>query len=92
MAQDKIYPEGVRVFEPHQSAPDFVVGSIVIAPNELFAWLKKNESLLTEYKGTKQIKLDLLKGNKGLYCTVNTFKPQSGAPANIKADNDQPPF
>lgn len=92
MAQDKIYPEGVRVFEPHQSAPDFVIGSIVIAPNELFAWLKKNENLLTEYKGTKQIKLDLLKGNKGLYCTVNTFKPQSSAPANIKADNDQPPF
>lgn len=93
---DKIYPNGIRVFSPRAGAPDFVRGSILITPNELFKWLKENESLLTEYNGEKQISLDLLDGNKGLYVAVNTYKkedkpkPQSkpAAKNSIMEDDD----
>lgn len=74
MAEAKIYPDGIRVFSPRQNSPDFVKGSIVITPNALVAWLKENAHLLSEYKGEKQITLDLLDGNKGLYVAVNTYK------------------
>lgn len=74
MAQEKIYPKGIMAFSPRQGAPDFVKGSLVITPRELIDWLKQNEGLLTEYEGKKQIRLDLLEGNKGLYVAVNTYK------------------
>lgn len=80
---EKIYPEGMRVFGPRQGSPDFVKGSIVITPNELFAWLKKNESLLSEYEGKKQLKLDLLDGKKGLYLAVNDYKPKAKTPDDL---------
>lgn len=71
---DKIYPKGIRVFAPRSGAPSFVKGSVVVNPNELVRWLKENSGLLTEYKGEKQLKLDLLEGKDGLYMAVNTFK------------------
>lgn len=71
---DKIYPEGLRAFAPHSKAPDWVRGTIVITPNDFFSWLKKNENLLTEYKGQKQIRLQLCDGNKGLYLVVDEYK------------------
>lgn len=73
---DKIYPEGLMVFPPHEKAPAFVKGTVVITPNDLFAWLKKNEALLSEYQGKKQIRLQLLEGKKGLYCVVDTYKKE----------------
>jgi hypothetical protein len=79
MATEKVYPEGIRVFGPRQGAPDFVKGSLVITPNALFAWLKKNEQFLSEYKGDKQITLDLLDGQKGIYVAVNTYKKEGTA-------------
>ena len=73
---DKIFPKGIRVFQARQGAPEFVKGSVVINPNELFAWLKENPSLLSEYKDQKQLKLDLLSGKDGLYLQVNTYKKE----------------
>lgn len=73
---ETIYPEGVMVFSPRDKSPDFVVGSLVITPNDLIAWLKSKPELLTEYKGKKQIKLQILKGKKGLYASVDTYKPK----------------
>jgi hypothetical protein len=73
---EKIYPEGVIAFSPRSGAPDFVKGSIIITPNDLISWLKKNENLLTEYDGKKQLKLQLLNGKKGLYLSVDTYKKE----------------
>jgi hypothetical protein len=84
---DKIYPEGIRAFAPRNGAPDFVKGSILVEPNKLFAWLKKNQHLLNEYQGEKQLRLDLLDGKKGLYLAVNDYKP--GAK---KQDDQDLPF
>lgn len=73
---EKIYPEGMRAFSKRDNAPDFVVGTLVITPNDLIEWLKKNQSLLTEYEGKKQLKLQILNGNKGLYLQVDTWKKE----------------
>lgn len=76
MAEKAIYPDGVAVFNPHEKAPEFVVGTLVITLNDLISWAKLNEGLLTEYKGKKQLKLQIKKGTKGLYTTVDTYKPK----------------
>ncbi len=79
---DQILPEGIRFFPKHANAPDFVLGSMVVTMNDLFAFCKANEPLLTEYSGKKQLKLQLLKSKEGkLYAAVDTFKPTpQGAP------------
>ena len=81
---ETIYPGGIRLFDPREGAPDFVVGTLIIEPNELVAWLKaEGNAHLKEYQGRKQLKCQILKGNKGLYAKVDTFepKPQSEPPA-----------
>lgn len=90
MSKETIYPEGVRAFSPRNNAPDFVKGTVLIEPNKLFAWLKKEGAEhLTEYNGEKQLKLQLLEGKKGLYLSVDTFKPESGGK---KQEEDILPF
>ncbi len=82
---DQILPEGIRFFPKHANAPDFVLGTMVITPNDLYAWLKANEQLLSEYQGKKQIKLQLLNSKQGkLYAAVDTYK------AEPKASNPEP--
>ena len=72
---DTIYVKGVRIFTPHEKAPDFVKGSVIITPNELFQFLKEQEENFTEYNGQKQLRCQLLEGDKGLYLSVDTYKP-----------------
>lgn len=83
---DQILPEGIRFFPKHQNAPDFVVGTMIITPNDLVAWLKANPNLLTDYEGKKQIKLQLLNSKQGkLYAAVDTFKPEPKNPNTTPA-------
>lgn len=85
---EKIYPKGLRCFAPRQGAPDFVLGTLIVTPSELSAWVEANQQYMTEYKGTPQLRLDLLKGNDGPYVAVNTYKP--GAAAAPTADETAP--
>lgn len=72
---DQILPKGIRLFNKHQNAPDFVIGTLVITPNDLVAWLKEQPELMTEYNGAKQIRLQVLKSKDGnLYAAVDTYK------------------
>ena len=75
MSKEKIYVKGLRTFAKNEKAPDFVLGTLIITPNELVQWLKENEQYLTDYKGTKQLKCQILNGDKGIYFTVDTWKP-----------------
>lgn len=75
---DKIFPEGIRIFAPRSGSPNYVKGSIVITPNALVAWLKANPQFLKEYKGEKQITLDLMESKEGkTYLSVNTYQKES---------------
>jgi hypothetical protein len=74
---EKIYPKGLRTFKKNENAPSFVLGTLVITPDQLNAWIIDNQHLLTDYNGEKQLKLQILNGDKGVYFTVDTFKPKS---------------
>jgi len=84
---EKIYPKGMITFPKNEKAPDFVLGTLIISPNELNAWLRENENLLTEYNGKKQLKLQILNGNKGIYFTVDTFVPKSAVTSGGKEED-----
>jgi hypothetical protein len=87
---DKIFPEGIKFFAKSDKAPDFVVGTMVITPAELVQFIKDNASLLVDYNGTKQLKLQVLKSQKGgLYAQVDTWKP-SARSAAVADDSDLP--
>ncbi len=75
---DKVFAKGIRTFAKKDSQPDFVLGEMVITPNELFTWLNgEGAQYLTEYKDTKQLKLQVTKNRGGgLMLAVNTYKPQ----------------
>ena len=96
---ETIYAKGIRIFPKNENAPDFVKGTMIISLNELVKFCKDNPQLLTEYKGVKQLKCQLLDGKNGLYATVDTFKPekkkepeQSGLPESESKDGDDPTF
>jgi len=77
MSENKL-PEGIRYFEKHANAPDFVIDSLVITIDDFNAFVENNPDLLTEYNGKKQLKLQRLKSKQGkIYLSVDTFKPQA---------------
>ena len=75
MSENKL-PEGIRYFEKHQNAPDFVIDSLVITIDDFNNFIANNPDVLTEYKGKKQLKLQRLKSKQGkIYLSVDTFQP-----------------
>jgi len=96
MADEKVLPEGVRVFPKHPNAPDFVLASVVITMNDLFEFCKKNPQLISEYQGKKQIKLQLLKSREGKpYMVVDNYQrpsEQDASPSGGIIPNDTLPF
>lgn len=83
---EKIYVKGFRTFPKHEKAPEFVLGTLIINPNEFIQWMQENKDLLTEYKETKQLKCQILKGDKGISFIVDTYK------AEPKAEKEKPLF
>jgi hypothetical protein len=76
MAKDKVFADGIVCFKPQASAPDFIKGDILIGIDVLLKWANDHPEYLHDYKGDRQIKLQLLDGTKGLYLTVNTYKKE----------------
>lgn len=91
MASEKVFPKGLRSFKKNEKAPDFVLGTLLVTPNELVKWLKENPTYLTEYKGEKQLKLQILKGKEEgmLTFVVDTYKaaPKQSEPQHTP-DNE----
>ena len=78
--KEKVYPRGIITFSPKKGCPDFVKGSIIIDIDEFNTFVLNNESLLKEYNGKKQLQLQLLEGNKGLYTVVDTYQKEDDNP------------
>lgn len=73
---EKVYPNGISCFAPRSGAPDFVLGSVIITIDDFKEWINANQSLLTEYNGKKQIRLQLTKSRDGRpSLSVDTWKP-----------------
>ena len=69
-----IYPKGIICFNPHENAPDFVVGKCIIALADLQDFIAENSNLIHNHETYgEQLKLDILRGEKGLYMKVDTF-------------------
>ncbi len=72
------FVEGVRLFNKHEKAPDFVIGSMVISLNDFVKFCKENPDLLSEYNGVKQLKLQIQKSKQGnLIAVVDTYKKET---------------
>jgi hypothetical protein len=92
MAEDKVLPKGIRFFNPHDNAPDFVIASLVITPNDLVSFLKENPQLLSDYNGNKQIRLQVLKSKEGsIYSVVDTYKKGDAKPQQQAKPKQQQP-
>lgn len=87
MSKEKIYPKGLRTFAPREGAPDFVKGTLIITPNELVKFCKENEQYLSDYNGSKQLKCQMLEGDKGIYLVVDTYKPERAPVGDEQEDN-----
>lgn len=75
---DKIYPKGLIGFAPHANAPDWALGDLTISLPDFWEWVKYNPEMITEYKGKKQLKLQITKSKDGrLSASVNTWKPNN---------------
>lgn len=89
---EKVFPAGVNCFSGQK---DFILADVVINVKEFYEWIKANHDYLTEYKGNKQLRLQVLKGKEKPYMAVNTWKPkEQPAPAPQAANNidDDLPF
>lgn len=72
---EKIYPKGIMTFGARENAPEFVKGVMIVTFDDLKEFFNEQKEHLTEYNGKKQLKFNILEGNKGLYFTLDTFKP-----------------
>lgn len=75
----KVYPKGFYIGEPNENAPDFVKGRISVKVEEFTAFLNENTN------DAGYVNLDLLEGQKGLYSTLNTWKPKESGKAAVSA-------
>lgn len=65
------FPKGIFVKEPHQKAPDFVKGKILIKVDDAVAYLQG----LPSDKEWINLDIKVSKTNKW-YCAINEFKPE----------------
>ena len=89
---EKVFCKGLRTFPKHEKQPEFVLGSLIIEPETLIEFIKgEGKQYLTEYKGKKQLKLQMLKpkdGN-GVNFVVDTYKKEEAFQVPDK-DSDLP--
>lgn len=91
---EKIFAKGLRVFEPKETAPEFVLGTIVLTPEDLKDWLTgEGNQYLSEYQGKKQIRLNVTKNKtgRGLTISVDTWKKPEGE-FKVKDKGEALPF
>lgn len=86
---DNRFPQGLKGFQKRQGSPDFCVCSIIIEPRALFDWLKTPEgtAALSDYNGTKQLKLQVNKSQTGQFLNFKVDTYQSGG---TQQSNQQP--
>lgn len=86
---DAIFVDGIRIFNPKDTAPEFIKANLLIKPSELIPWLQRHAE-------NDEIRADLKvsKGGK-LYLALNTYKKPTeddgtrGLPMHTEADPDQ---
>ena len=68
------FPEGIVVFSPREGTPDFVKADLIITVKKFVDWVKENPEVVSEYKGNKQVRLQINESQEGrLYAKVNNY-------------------
>lgn len=89
----KIYPKGMMTFTAREGAPDFVKGQLVVTMRDFIEWSKTVQEHYREYNGKKQLRFNILDGEKGLYVQLDTWKPdESKKKEPVSESNDDLPF
>ena len=84
---EKKYAEGVRFFERKENQPDFVLGALIVTPEQLLVWAKSNPDLTSDYKGQQQVKFQVKRSKDGkVYIDLDTYKQ------GVKDEGDNLPF
>lgn len=90
MSEETIFAAGFVFKRPHESAPDFVKGSLSLKADEAVDFIKKHT------KPDGWVNLDLLasKDNTKLYFKLNTFQPNkdTATPPDDTVDSSGIPF
>lgn len=92
---DKIYPKGVVAFKPHEKAPSFVKGTVMITLPDLREWLNgEGKQYLGEYNGKPQLKLQITEFNGKFGVQVDTYglKPKDEDFYGNSGSQDDLPF
>jgi hypothetical protein len=77
------FVDGLRVYAPHERAPDFVKASISIKRAELIAWLQSREG--------DWVNVDVKESKGGKwYAAVNDYNRDERAPSKPVKDCPQP--
>ncbi len=90
-----VYVNGIRIFKPHEKAPKFVKGTVLITLNELVKFAKENAEYLRDYNGEKQLPCQLLASEDGrLSLKLDTWKPsgQKAPDAGGGEEDESLPF
>lgn len=66
---------GVRIFDKHPNAPDFVICSLVLTPDDIAEWVSNNPDFVSEYKGKTQVRLQIKRSKDGkVYAEIDSYK------------------
>lgn len=90
MSETKVYPVGIRMFNKHEKAPDFIIGTMVISIDSLVSFCQDNPHLLTKYKDEDQLKIQIQQGKKGLTAVVDTWRKEVEKTVQPESDQSLP--
>lgn len=80
-----MFAKGVNIFSPHEKAPKFVKGRLIIAIDDFFEWLEDESEdggkqyIRTSDKYGDQLVFDIKTKKEDddlLYASVDTYKPK----------------
>ena len=87
MENKVVFIDGINVFTPRESAPDFVKADLVINKEKLITWLQSNGQHLRDGKYGKELRLTIKQSVGGkLYASVDTFKPKPKTEVTLNGD------
>lgn len=98
MENKVVFVDGVNVYTPSSSAPEWVKANMTINATKLMKWLNENDEHLKEGKEGLELRLQIKQSTAGkLYVAVDTFEPKLKEEVKAKAqtvaeDIDSLPF
>jgi len=85
MSDDIVFADGLKFFDPHENAPDFVLGSISVKPKDFVEWLRANYSKVNR---SGYLMLSVCRARSGKpYVKLDTYEPKAKPEPEPQQDN-----